>query len=101
MWLRIEVSDWPSGLPMCDLLPVLTINKVIKTFTDLEYEIFADKNYDLESLVPSSGLEFFFFLYIDKPLLLLLTPIFTFYIISQLECIGFKKNYQTGNALEK
>ena len=61
MWLRIEVSDWPSGLPMCDLLPVLTINKVIKTFTDLEYEIFADKNYDLESLVPSSGLEFFFF----------------------------------------
>ena len=48
---------------MCDLLPVLTINKVIKTFTDLEYEIFADKNYDLESLVPSSGLEFFFFFF--------------------------------------
>lgn len=66
--------------------------KVIKTFTDLEYEIFADKNYDLESLVPSSGLEiFFFFLYVDKTLLLLLTPIFAFYIISELEYIGFKK----------
>ena len=70
--------------------------KVINPSTDLEYEI---KNYDLESLVPSSGLEFF--VCIDKPLLLLLTPILAFYIISQLECIGFKKNYQAGTALEK